>query len=53
MGIEHGGYCVGCSWALKAALFALGVMSGSRRSGSRSGRQPASRLSCTGASSGL
>jgi predicted metal-binding membrane protein len=27
MGIEHGGYCVGCSWALMAALFALGVMS--------------------------
>jgi predicted metal-binding membrane protein len=26
-GIEHGGYCVGCSWALMAALFALGVMS--------------------------
>jgi predicted metal-binding membrane protein len=27
MGIEHGGYCVGCSWALMAALFALGAMS--------------------------
>jgi predicted metal-binding membrane protein len=27
MGAEHGGYCVGCSWALMAALFALGVMS--------------------------
>ena len=27
MGIEHGGYCVGCCWALMAALFALGVMS--------------------------
>jgi predicted metal-binding membrane protein len=27
MGVEHGGYCVGCSWALMAALFALGVMS--------------------------
>ena len=27
MGIEQGGYCVGCSWALMAALFALGVMS--------------------------
>jgi len=27
MGTEHGGYCVGCSWALMAALFALGAMS--------------------------
>jgi predicted metal-binding membrane protein len=27
MGIQQGGYCVGCSWALMAALFALGVMS--------------------------
>jgi predicted metal-binding membrane protein len=27
VGIEHGGFCVGCSWALMAALFALGVMS--------------------------
>jgi predicted metal-binding membrane protein len=27
MGIEHGGYCVGCSWALMAALVALGAMS--------------------------
>jgi predicted metal-binding membrane protein len=27
MGLEHGGYCVGCSWAMMAALFALGVMS--------------------------
>jgi predicted metal-binding membrane protein len=27
MGIEHGGDCVGSSWALMAALFALGVMS--------------------------
>ena len=27
MGMEHGGYCLGCSWALMAALFALGVMS--------------------------
>lgn len=27
MGIEHGGLCVGCCWALMAALFALGVMS--------------------------
>ena len=27
MGIDHGRYCVGCSWAMMAALFALGVMS--------------------------
>src|SRR5439155_11253009 len=27
MGVEQGGYCVGCSGALMAALFALGVMS--------------------------
>jgi predicted metal-binding membrane protein len=27
MGVEHGGLCVGCCWALMAALFALGVMS--------------------------
>jgi predicted metal-binding membrane protein len=27
MGAEHGGWCVGCCWALMAALFALGVMS--------------------------
>jgi predicted metal-binding membrane protein len=27
MGVEHGGWCVGCSWALMAALFALGWMS--------------------------
>jgi predicted metal-binding membrane protein len=27
MGVEHGAYCVGCCWALMAALFALGVMS--------------------------
>jgi predicted metal-binding membrane protein len=27
MGVEHGGYCVGCCWAMMAALFALGVMS--------------------------
>ena len=27
MGIKHGGWCVGCCWALMAALFALGVMS--------------------------
>jgi predicted metal-binding membrane protein len=26
-GTEHGGFCVGCCWALMAALFALGVMS--------------------------
>ncbi len=26
-GIEQGGFCVGCSWALMAALFAVGVMS--------------------------
>jgi predicted metal-binding membrane protein len=27
MGIQHGGICIGCCWALMAALFALGVMS--------------------------
>jgi predicted metal-binding membrane protein len=27
MGIEHGGWCIGCCWGLMAALFALGVMS--------------------------
>jgi predicted metal-binding membrane protein len=27
MGAEHGGWCVGCCWALMASLFALGVMS--------------------------
>jgi predicted metal-binding membrane protein len=27
MGIVHGGWCVGCCWALMAALFALGAMS--------------------------
>jgi predicted metal-binding membrane protein len=27
MGVEHGFWCVGCCWALMAALFALGVMS--------------------------
>jgi predicted metal-binding membrane protein len=27
MGLEHGGWCVGCCWALMAALIALGVMS--------------------------
>jgi predicted metal-binding membrane protein len=26
-GLEHGGACLGCCWALTAALFALGVMS--------------------------
>jgi predicted metal-binding membrane protein len=26
-GVEHGRFCVGCCWALMAALFALGVMS--------------------------
>jgi len=26
-GVVHGGYCLGCCWALMAALFALGVMS--------------------------
>lgn len=27
MGIQHGGWCVGCCWALMATLIALGVMS--------------------------
>jgi predicted metal-binding membrane protein len=27
MGVENGGWCVGCCWALMASLFALGVMS--------------------------
>jgi predicted metal-binding membrane protein len=27
MGLSHGAWCVGCCWALMAALFALGVMS--------------------------
>ena len=27
MGVEHGAWCVGCCWALMAALFALGAMS--------------------------
>jgi predicted metal-binding membrane protein len=27
MGLEQGGFCIGCSWALMTALFALGVMS--------------------------
>ena len=26
MGVEHGGFCVGSSWALMAVLFAVGVM---------------------------
>jgi predicted metal-binding membrane protein len=26
MGLKHGGYCLGCSWALMGLLFALGVM---------------------------
>ncbi len=26
LGMQHGGFCVGCSWVLMAALFALGVM---------------------------
>jgi predicted metal-binding membrane protein len=27
MGVQHGIWCVGCCWALMAALFALGIMS--------------------------
>jgi predicted metal-binding membrane protein len=27
MGIEQGGWCVGCCWALMATLFAVGLMS--------------------------
>jgi len=27
MGVEHGAYCFGCSWALMGTLFGLGVMS--------------------------
>ena len=27
MGVRSGGWCLGCTWALMAALFALGVMS--------------------------
>jgi pentapeptide MXKDX repeat protein len=27
MGVVHGAWCIGCCWALMAALFALGVMS--------------------------
>jgi predicted metal-binding membrane protein len=26
MGLEHGGYCLGCCWMLMALLFAVGVM---------------------------
>jgi predicted metal-binding membrane protein len=27
MGVAHGAWCIGCCWALMAALFALGIMS--------------------------
>jgi predicted metal-binding membrane protein len=27
VGLMHGGWCIGCCWALMASLFALGVMS--------------------------
>jgi predicted metal-binding membrane protein len=27
MGVRHGGWCIGCCWALMVGLFALGVMS--------------------------
>ena len=27
MGVEHGGWCLGCCWGLMLALFAVGVMS--------------------------
>ncbi len=27
LGLRHGGWCLGCCWALMAALFAVGVMS--------------------------
>jgi predicted metal-binding membrane protein len=27
MGVEHGGWCIGCCWALMVLLFAVGVMS--------------------------
>ena len=27
MGVEHGGWCIGCCWALMVLLFAIGVMS--------------------------
>jgi predicted metal-binding membrane protein len=26
LGIEHGGFCIGCCWGLMAVLFAIGVM---------------------------
>jgi hypothetical protein len=26
MGLKHGGYCLGCCWALMGLLFTLGVM---------------------------
>jgi predicted metal-binding membrane protein len=26
VGIKHGGWCIGCCWALMAVLIALGVM---------------------------
>jgi predicted metal-binding membrane protein len=26
MGLKHGGYCLGCCWALMGLLFAFGVM---------------------------
>src|SRR5205085_4672476 len=26
MGLRHGGYCLGCCWALMCVLFAVGVM---------------------------
>lgn len=26
MGTKHGAWCVGCCWALMAALFAIGIM---------------------------
>ena len=27
LGLEHGGYCVACCWALMAAMFVVGAMS--------------------------
>ena len=26
MGLRHGGYCLGCCWAIMALLFTFGVM---------------------------
>ena len=26
MGVRHGGYCLGCCWALMCVLFVVGVM---------------------------